>query len=801
MKWKNACLAALLGVSFACGIAGMQFASNTVSAGKTGAVLADDNTFIGTELDYGAWRYDRNSGIGFRELRRRFSFSAVNGDDAGMKATVAVPEGSGTAVDIELASLDVSKGGWLGINYGSLTAEKSNGAFWDCLNAGNGKLHYFEAGIGGKLNVVFLDVVKTSENKYNYGEDEKVKEATFYDGEDSAYPENQGSFVVDAPQNLENQILREYYGANGDYELSIRDYGASVAERKVLLKASGLDANPGGYLGMTFMSMRSSGAAIDDFAAYECSDTNTENSVDAKIFGFVKEGEKDTLDQFTLAHEGSFLDFVGGSVYSIAFDETSDIGNPLLNRSRVTASEEVELTLEGGFTVKINDLVGNKKFGAVFGVPSLSGDVGDAGTSYLWFAKQNDVYGYGLTAYADTETELIPFTPLPGDVSEKEIKIDLRLYADGRLVFGIDGQEVYAGEEDGIQPEGYFGFAQSGNFTLQPTDYIDAEIYDLQLRNEFYAKPEAPDVFTDFNDNTLNAEEWLLCSTSAGGSGLGVVDGALVFDGAGQNSNITSRYSYSNFELRFDISGAKNTPTIDATGNVVSGASYWIAITFGAETASAEDAGYSAGNAIMNGSFVYFDAPTDFTTGERTGDTVVRLVYKGIYQPSVALPEKYAFFNEDFDPETVVTVQVTVLDGVLRVGMKTEDEVAFTQVLTYQYENSYTPNGHISIYSEGNQYITDKKIPIGSTYTIDNLGLYNWDENGNVIEVGYTSNVPEFVGDYDYIDPWVTEINTEGGKTSKGCNSMAGYAAIVPAVLLAGAAVTVSVVSKRREKK
>ena len=803
MKGRAAICTVLLGLACVFGIAGNSFAANTAYAGKTGAILADDGTFIGTELDYAEWRYNRNSGIGFREATRCFAFDSMRGDDGGLKAAVAVPEGSGTAVELEFAYLNVSLGGWPGINYGSQVAEQSSGAFWDCHSAGSGKLHYFTAGSDGKLSVVFNQVGTNTAGNKDYVGDASVLAATFYNGEGVAYPTGRGSFLVDAPQIIENKTLREYYGADGKYELSIRDAGAPVSERTVLLRAEGLDANPGGYIGLTFMSMRNTGATVTDFAAYECSDAGTENSEDSKIFGFLQEGEGDTLDQFTFANQNSFTNLKAGAQYSIAFDDTSDIGNPLLNRSRIQATEEVEVALEGEFTLKINELVGEKKFGAVFGVQSLSGDVGDAGTSYLYFEEREGSLGYGLTCYGEQQSEIIPFAALPSGTDAENVEVAFTLYADGAFDLEIGGDAVYEGDAGDVSPEGYFGFAQSGNFTVKPSDYIDVEILSLYLRNDYYFKPAAPDVFTDFNDNMLNLDEWLLRSTTAvdGATGLSVSDGALVFDGAGQNSSITSRYSYSNFELRFDIGGAKNKPTVDANGNITSGSSYWIAVTFGAETASADDAGYSSGNALANGSFVYFDASQDMETGERTGKTTVCLVQKGVYQRFVEVPSKYAFFDADFDPQTVVTIRVLVLDGRMSVGMKLKDEAEFTEVYSYEYENSFTPSGHISIYSEGNQYYTDdrKNFDIGSTYTLDNLGLYNWDENGNVIDTGYTSNIPDYVSDYDYVDPWVYTEEDEDGAENQGCNAAAAGSLLVPAAAFAAAAIVI--ICRKGEKR
>ena len=129
----------------------------------------------------------------------------------------------------------------------------------------------------------------------------------------------------------------------------------------------------------------------------------------------------------------------------------------------------LDIALTGSFTLKINELVGEKKFGAVFGVQSLSGDVGEEGTSYLYFEKDGDSYGYGLTYYGEQENAVIPFAPLPaGTDAEESIEVSFLLYADGAIDLSIGGESVYEGEAGDIAPEGYFGFAQSGNFAEGP---------------------------------------------------------------------------------------------------------------------------------------------------------------------------------------------------------------------------------------------------------------------------------------------------------------------------------------------
>lgn len=787
MKRKGILVVMLCAFAFCLPISGAAF------AGRTGNTIASEASFSGTELSFADWRYDRGAGVGFRETMRCYQFDRLHGDDTGIKAKYAVPVGHGSAVDLEFVRLDIGSGGWPGLSYGAQSGEKTNGAFWDCYRAGSGKLHYYSQS-GGKIGLTFNMVGENASGKTDYIADPSVAYAKFENGNGESFAESMG-YLLDCGPVLVNTTLREYYGADGSYELSVRDIGAPISERKVLIRTKAgqtIAPNPGGYIGLTFMTLRTP-MTMTDFAIYACDDPDAENVTLEKVCGFIKEGEAETLSQFTLGNEGSVSNLKAGAVSSIAFDKLSDVGNPLLNRTRISASEEVPLALSGNFVLKLNELVGDKRFGAVFGVPALSADVGEPGTSYLYFERMGSGYGCGLIRYGEEERELLPLTALPSDVSAEAIDVTIKLYSDGQIDFRLNGNAFYEGKTGEIEVEGYFGFAQSGAFTGN-TDYVDAEILSMNLLNQFYAKPAAPDSFADFNDNRINLKEWYLKYSSFLGKGIVVRNGALIFDGAGQNSGITSRYSYSNFECRFDFSGAQNTPVLDGGGNVVSGASYWVAVAFGAETESAESAGVSAGQALSNGSFLYFSAETDQTTGKRTSGTNVCFVHKGVYEklpgqtsPFVSVPKRYAFFDEDFNPDTIVTVRVTVLDGVMRVGVKLKSESEFYELGYFEFPESYTPNGHVSIFAEGNNNILTRKINIGSSYRIDNLGLYNWDENGNYVDPGYQSNVPEFAEDYDYIDTW-TEV-TESTAEDTGCAKNGASAGIVIVSVLAAAVI------------
>lgn len=757
------------------------------SAGSTGMVLADKNDFIGTELDYADWSYNRNAGVGFREVSRVFGFDKMTGDDLGLKSKNALPQGSGSAVDMEFVKLDLKvTGGWPGIAYGS-AVEGNVSAFWNLLNQDKtenmpvgelvtGELHYFSG--SSTVAATFMNPY----NKSATGRDYKGIATTGVTVVKPTGTAAASGYNLGISTDLSGKTLREYYGADGKYELSIRDNGAPVSERTVLLQIEGLRPNPGGYIGLVCMSMRNGGMEMSDFAIYEADSASKENSALRKVSGFKKtKAEGETLDDFEQCALGNSAGTKKGSIFAIGFDKTSDMGNPLLNRIRVRKSPEKTIALQGDFKLRINEMTAGKQFGAVLGVKSLIGDAGDDGSAYLYFQKAQSGYEYGLSLFNEgQEVQLVAPTALPAGVNiAEELSVAFTVQNDGVIDLFFDGARVYKGGKDLFDVTGYFGFAQTG-FTLPNLMYIDVDILDMNLRNEYYAKQTTPDSFMNFDDNAINQKEWYINSKGYTGSGIRMENGKLLYDGVQQNSNITSVYSYSNFELRFDVSDALNNPIKDLQGNVTAGASYWLGITFGGETADAPGAAVTYQDDITGGCFLHFTADTDQTTGERNGDTNLRFVYKGVYQPAVPVPEKYAFFNKDFDTTQPVTIDVKVLDGTMTVGMKLPSEAQFTTLYTFTFDNEYTPTGHVSIFGEGNNFVTSKVINIASQFALDNLGLYNWDEGGEIIEPGYESNVPEFLPDYDYVDDWVYEDSTAPTTTSGGCKKSNNATAALP---------------------
>lgn len=130
-------------------------------------------------------------------------------------------------------------------------------------------------------------------------------------------------------------------------------------------------------------------------------------------------------------------------------------------------------------------------------------------------------------------------------------------------------------------------------------------------------------------------------------------------------------------------------------------------------------------------------------------------IIAGKYIANVTLPDKYDVFSVGYTDK--VTVRIIVIDGKLYVGIKLADELNFYNLYEYSFENSDTPYGFIALHGEGNQFVSGRTMYYGSHFTVDNIGLTNYDSKPNLVKVGYTSNILTPLSDYDYVDSWTDD--------------------------------------------
>lgn len=455
----------------------------------------------------------------------------------------------------------------------------------------------------------------------------------------------------------------------------------------------------------------------------------------------------------------------------IRVEKTYDLGNPFLSRTSAMFSEEVENGLTVDFSFNVREIKGDKQFGFVFGLPRIDKDAGELGSTFFYFKNDNGTYKYGATNYGETETQVVAETEYTGELND--VKVQLIVTESGKLNGSVNGVAFTETAEDSVNGNGYLGFAQKGSFS-DGDNYIDLDITQINILNEYYANPENPEItIANFDNSEFNTEEWYINSTRVTGTGVVVDDGKLKFNSAGQNSMFATKHKYSNFELEYDIGDAKNYATIASNGWVDS-ATYWQGIEFGRD---ASNVGACASNTLVSSYLIYFDAPMDSKTGERTGKTSVNLVDHGKYGANrqgtmlsqTTIPDKYGFMNAGF--EGTVRVKLSVRDGIINLYVRLVEESAWFKIFSYQMKDGYTPVGYVILRGEGNQFVTDRTMYSGSTYSLDNIVITNYDAKPQKVEVGFTSNVLPYWTDYKYVDTWTDDYlirNTKGKGTKSG---------------------------------
>lgn len=488
-----------------------------------------------------------------------------------------------------------------------------------------------------------------------------------------------------------------------------------------------------------------------------------------KAGGYVVDGEK--LSTETLSQAEWRFDDTGVTLKDgvLVFDELYDVENPVLSRTAVYSSEEIDEALEIRYVLTVDEIKGNKQFGLGFGIPRLNRDITEEGAAFLYAQATEKGIGFGLSTVKDGEVVHLKELTHYGSKA-KDVAITVQITNKGAVTVLLGSSFFYAGTEGEVMPDGYLGFSSSGNWT-DDENYVKATVKNFVAYNEYYAKPEAPlQVLADFSNDEFNVNEWTMSASNiTGGSGIVCKDGILRFDGAGQNAAIGAQFKYSNFELQLDFFDMKNTLTAHTNGTPIP-PSQWFQISWGTDAASAYAAAsyYGAEYRLIfeTGLDLNPDSPT-YLQRPANGGLGVHFYDSTGWKGATPIPAKYAFNHPSFDPNTVVQMRLVNVDGSAILYMKLETETEWTEIWRHSYANGVMPLGYVVLRGEGNQFAgTRNQYYHGGWYSLDNIMIKNYDKNPSVVAVTFESNRVPPVPDYDYKSPFVDTylISHTGGK-------------------------------------
>lgn len=383
----------------------------------------------------------------------------------------------------------------------------------------------------------------------------------------------------------------------------------------------------------------------------------------------------------------------------------------VLSKVPFTQEHSVYNPLKIKVDVLLEQLTATGKSGLIYGLSSLDAEITDEGVTILYFSNRAE--GIYLTAaVADGEK----FTP----VLDKLITVDpasfftleLSFTTYGITTVTIDGAEV--AKFTGGKTIGHYGFKGSLENTIQFDNFFSSRNLTLDQSN-------SPDLENNFNTGYVSEEDYEIYNfidTKPGSEiplfnttkNIHVADGKLIFDVVSESSAFYTKHSYTDFELRFEVSdfGKPVTPTNEdgEIEGIEIPETLYIAVGFGYE--SNKDNFWDVTTMILQDRF-----GAGVVYGMNVGDN-------NTYQ----VPEELRMGKEENEGETY-QFKFIVLNGVIQMWVKRASDPSdiFDGAPLIEYRNTNT-TGRIGISSSA----------LGS-FKMDNFSLTKID-NATQPEIG-----------------------------------------------------------------
>ena len=506
---------------------------------------------------------------------------------------------------------------------------------------------------------------------------------------------------------------------------------------------------------------------------------------------------------------GDFI--VDGGVYGkdhkalFTQDKCTD-GAKLVAKGKVNNMQQYGITtlFDSSSIICINELPVGAKISFLYGLNSLSHGSG-----------KKDSFEIALSRDAETERIMLYCNQYLEDgkatqinkmlLAEESVRygkeFSLKAYVntDNCLTLSIGKTNVVDRYPLSIDATGYIGVVSYAN---EEDVCADFTLSDMNIMAYKYDLAETNDCSEHFDNGEYNTNYFYSKSTAGAmsPSALYVKDGVLCFQNTA-DAFISTQYTYSNFELTFDLLDLSRTAEYDENGNLIRIISNWFGIGFGVDTVSK-----TAGETVQTESWLHLEGIPMDLSGKPVDHTQYwlspRYVLYSDWTPlDVTSMENFNVWNPDFQGKTV-NIKFSVTDGIVELFMKTAENKNYT--LCYSYDIGYSKTGYVRIFTYGEANIPEEGLShatIGN-FTIDNLAIKNTDfesERKTLKDPGYQSNVQDKTADFEYVtkpdngDLLVNKINSENA--DNGC---AGSIAATSGVV--GIVGALAIALKRRKK-
>lgn len=471
---------------------------------------------------------------------------------------------------------------------------------------------------------------------------------------------------------------------------------------------------------------------------------------------------------------------VHASDSTVLFDQECSSSSKLVGKTKVKDLSKYGMSglLNASLKLKADSFANDGSFSLSFGLPSVSSPSNQEGSTELKFTSSSSSLFLTVTEHA-TGSDNVLLSTQQVDSLGTASTLSFTCSTSGAISLLYGGHTYLDGSSSITSGAGYVGFFSEGINTIS--------LSELNIYGYSYENPENVD-YTEFFDNGAYNSNIFYSSSSLSGvspSYLGVDKdaGRLDFHNTG-SAQITTKYTYSNFEMDFDIPTMQREPTYDEQGNLIGLISNWFGIAWGLDDPSQSEA-----STVRNTKWIQYEGiPGDFDHSVKNDNP--RIILYDNFNPLSVQSMSFNIFDNDVVKDKTVQIKLSIVDGVLKLFNKLADDTSYgAPVLSY--DMGETPDGYLRIFTWSSGSIDSRGFKYSSiaNFTIDNLHVRNLDSDAakkTITNPGYTANGVALGSDFDYTttpDPNdLTAALISNGNTGASKN---GLAIAISALVLA----------------
>jgi hypothetical protein len=407
--------------------------------------------------------------------------------------------------------------------------------------------------------------------------------------------------------------------------------------------------------------------------------------------------------------------------------------------------------------MQFTQLPENEEFAVAFGLSDIESGMGEAGNVEIIFSNNGGIK-VEIVAYEEIDVPIVlSAAKSVGASMNKAFNFNAEIGENGTLKVEVNGKTVYSGNIP-VTGEGKIGFVQTKSCGVKVSNIL-ANLGD-------YDRPQNTNIVETFDNGTMNTA--VLSSRVIGIVKKNIINrracieeynanNVFMFENCG-SFYLGTVYSYSNFELSFDVPYFKVKGVVDENGKEISVGTGNFVLSFGAPLTDYSRYGYEdAVGAIV------FDQGIVYSYFDRT------------------IKNSNPYWKED----QPFSVKLKVVDKHVTVSIKKLEDAEFETMLEFDLPSMQSGKVHFW-------------VPTWVNMAIDNFTVTNLDQDPDLIEVEYKAGTYNWE-DYEYT-PFERVYKNAGQTGGAGADSGWYWYLMIPAVAVV-CGVVLAVISRKKVKK